>query len=130
MSKYSDKVAARKALGNAIEVAISITEGAHGAPTPPTLSPRPRTPPPEPRGVLVDLGPMPEDCARLYEIAADALDRASAVAREMLAHTHRSAQSGEATSAALLAETTSPRLRAAAVRLRRMPSRPKDRPAQ
>jgi uncharacterized protein YfaP (DUF2135 family) len=34
-------------------------------------------------------------------------------------------QSGEATSAALLAETTAPRLRAAAVRLSRMPSKPK-----
>ena len=127
MSKYSDKVAARNAIGNALAVAIEITERPHGEPTPPR---RPRTPTPEQRGVLVDLGPMPENCARLYEIAADALDRASAVAREMLAHTHRSAQSGEATSAALLAETTSPRLRAAAVRLRRMPSRPKGLTAQ
>jgi hypothetical protein len=122
VSKYSDKVAARNAAENALAVAIEITERPHGVPT---ATRRPRTPPPGQRGVLVDLGPMPENCARLYEIAADALDRASAVAREMLAHTHRSAQSGEATSAALLAETTAPRLRAAAVRLRRMPARPK-----
>lgn len=122
MSKYSDKVAARNAAGNALAVAISITEGPHGVPTP---APRPRTPPPPQRGVLVDLGTMPQNCAAAFDAAAACLERASSIAREMLAHARRSCQSGEATCAALLAETTAPRLRAASVRLQRMPARPK-----
>lgn len=125
MSKYSDKVAARNADGNALAVAIEITEGPHGVPTPPTPPRRPRTPPPEPRGVLVDLGAMPQNCAAAFDAAAACLERAASIAREMLAHARRSCQSGEATCAALLAETTAPRLRAASVRLQRMPARPK-----
>lgn len=122
MSKYSDKVAARSAAGNALAVAIEIAERPHGVPTPPR---RPRTPPPPQRGVLVNLGTMPQNCAAAFDAAAACLERASSIAREMLAHARRSCQSGEATCAALLAETTAPRLRAASVRLQRMPARPK-----
>ena len=123
MSKYSEKVAARRLAGTfaAIDLAVRITDGKQ----PPPAPKKPKQPPPPPRGVLVDLGAMPENCAAAYREAADALDRASAIARAMLERTHRSAQSGEATSAALLAEATAPRLRAAAVRLSRMPSKPK-----
>ena len=121
MSKYSEKVAARRIQAQ-IDLAVRITDGVKPAPAP---KPKPKTPPPEQRGILVDLGAMPENCASAYREAADALDRAAAIARAMLDRTHRSAQSGEATSAALLAETTAPRLRAAAVRLSRMPSKPK-----
>lgn len=121
MSKYSEKVAARRIQAQ-IDLAVRITDGVQPAPDP---KPKPKTPPPEQRGILVDLGAMPENCAAAYREAADALDRAAEIARAMLERTHRSAQSGEATSAALLAETTSPRLRAAAVRLSRMPSKPK-----
>lgn len=121
MSKYSEKVAARRIQAQ-IDLAVRITDGVQPAPAP---KPKPKTPPPEQRGILVDLGAMPENCAAAYREAADALDRAAAIARAMLERTHRSAQSGEATSAALLAETTAPRLRAAAVRLSRMPSKPK-----
>lgn len=121
MSKYSEKVAARRIQAQ-IDLAVRITDGVQPAPAPKS---KPKTPPPEQRGILVDLGAMPENCAAAYREAADALDRAAAIARAMLERTHRSAQSGEATSAALLAETTSPRLRAAAVRLSRMPSKPK-----
>ena len=123
MSKYSEKVAARRIQAQ-IDLAVRITDGWQPAPAPQAPK-RPKTPPPEQRGILVDLGAMPENCAAAYREAADALDRASAIARAMLERTHRSAQSGEATSAALLAETTAPRLRAAAVRLSRMPSKPK-----
>ena len=123
MSKYSEKVAARRIQAQ-IDLAVRITDGRQPAPAPQAPK-RPKTPPPEQRGILVDLGAMPENCAAAYREAADALDRASAIARAMLERTHRSAQSGEATSAALLAETTAPRLRAAAVRLSRMPSKPK-----
>ena len=123
MSKYSEKVAARRIQAQ-IDLAVRITDGAEPPPAPPATK-RPKTPPPEQRGILVDLGAMPENCAAAYREAADALDRAAAIARAMLERTHRSAQSGEATSAALLAETTAPRLRAAAVRLSRMPSKPK-----
>ena len=123
MSRYSEKVAARRAasFGNALAVAIAITDGTQAPPAPK----KPKTPPPEPRGILVDLGTMPQNCASAFDDAATALDRAAAIARAMLEKTHRSAQSGEATSAALLAETTAPRLRAAAVRLSRMPRAPK-----
>ena len=121
MSKYSEKVAARRIQAQ-IDLAVRITDGVQPASPAPK---RPKTPPPEQRGILVDLGAMPENCAIAYREAADALDRAAAIARAMLERTHRSAQSGEATSAALLAETTAPRLRAAAVRLSRMPSKPK-----
>lgn len=120
---YAEKRARR--IGAAIDLAIRVTDGE----PPPAPARRPRTPPPEKRGTLVDLGTMPQNCADCYQRAAQELDRAAAIAREMLAHTHRSCQSGEATSAALLAETTAPRLRAAAVRLSRMPTapRPSDR---
>ena len=124
MSKYSEKVAARRIQAQ-IDLAVRITDGVQPAPAP---NPKPKTPPPEQRGILVDLGAMPENCAAAYREAADALDRAAAIARAMLERTHRSAQSGEATSAALLAETTAPRLRAASVRLSRMPSKPKPKP--
>jgi hypothetical protein len=123
MSKYSEKVAARRIQAQ-IDLAVRITDGGQPAPAPQAPK-RPKTPPPEQRGILVDLGAMPENCAAAYREAADALDRAAAIARAMLERTHRSAQSGEATSAALLAETIAPRLRAAAVRLSRMPSKPK-----
>lgn len=126
MSKYSEKVAARRAASTfaAIDLAVRITDGVQAPPAPK----KPKTPPPEPRGVLVELGAMPENCAIAYREAADALDRASAIARAMLERTRRSVQSGEATSAALLAETVAPRLRAAAIRLSRMPAKPKPQP--
>ncbi len=128
MSKYADKVSARRdrerQFSAALNIAMLVTDG-----PPPQTAPRPKTPPPEPRGILVDLGAMPANAADAFDMAADALDRAAAIAREMLTHTHRSVQSGEATSAALLAETTAPRLRASAKRLRGMPSAPRKRKA-
>jgi hypothetical protein len=119
--KYSEKKA-RRAAGTlaAIDLAVRITDGA----APPKPSPRPRIPPPEPRGVLVDLGTMPENCASALNEASAALLRAAGIARAMLERTGRSVQKSEAISAALLAETTAPRINAAAIRLRRMPSGP------
>jgi len=110
MSKYSDKVARRLA--------------ATDAPATPQALPKP--PAPRQRGTLVDLGALPANCAAAYEEAAAALERASAIARTMLERCARSCQSGEATSAALLAETTAPRLRAAATRLRHLPAAPRN----
>lgn len=117
MSKYSEKVAARRVQA-AIDVAVRVTEGA------PPPAPAAKTPPPEARGILVDLGALPANCASALADAADALDRAAALGREMLRRVRRSIQKSEAISASLLAETTAPRIRAAAVRLRRMPAAP------
>lgn len=120
MSKYADKVAARRA-ATAIDLAVRITNRE----IPPPAPPRPKTPPQPPRGVLVDLGELPARCASAFDEAAAALDRAAEAAREILGRAQRSVQSGEALGAAGLAETFAPRLRAAATRLRRMPAAPK-----
>lgn len=126
MSKYSEKVAARRVAGTfaAIDLAVRITDGKQ----PPPAPKKPKQTPPAPRGVLVDLGAMPENCALALDEAAAALDRAAEIARAMLARANRSVQSGESSGAAIFAETIAPRIRAAAVRLRRMPSKPKTQP--
>jgi len=123
MSKYADKVAARRAEA-AIDLAVRITDREILPPAPPA-APKSKTPPPPPRGILVDLGELPARCASAFDEAADALDRAAEAAREILGRAQRSVQSGEALGAAGLAETFAPRLRAAATRLRRMPAAPK-----
>ena len=114
MSKYSEKVARR----------LAAPDAAPDAPATPPSLPKPAAP--RQRGTLVDLGALPANCAAAYEEAAAALERASAIARTMLERCARSCQSGEATSAALLAETTAPRLRAAATRLRHLPAAPRN----
>lgn len=123
MSKYADKVAARRAEA-AIDLAVRITDR-EILPPAPLAPPKPKTPPPPPRGILVDLGELPARCASAFDEAAAALDRAAEIAREILGRAQRSVQSGEALGAAGLAETFAPRLRAAATRLRRMPAAPK-----
>ena len=62
MSRYAEKVAARRVAGTlaAIDLAVRISDGGE-APPPPAK--RPRVPPPEPRGILVDLGAAPENAA-------------------------------------------------------------------
>lgn len=124
MSRYAEKLAARRAAGTlaAIDLAVRITDGLQ----PPPAPKKPKTPPPPARGTLVDLGTMPANCAAAFLEAASALDRAASIARAMLERTHRSCQSAEATSAALLSETTAPRLLAAATRLSRLPTKPKE----
>lgn len=75
MSKYSEKVAARRLAGTfaAIDLAVRITDGKQAPPAPK----KPKQTPPAPRGVLVDLGAMPENCALALDEAAAALDRAA-----------------------------------------------------
>ena len=124
MSKYADKVAARRAEA-AIELAVRITDREILPPPATPAAPKQKTQPPPPRGVLVDLGALPEHCAEAFDEASAALDKAAEAARAILALAQRSVQSGEALGAAGLAETFAPRLRAAATRLRRMPAAPK-----
>lgn len=124
MSKYADKVAARRAEA-AIELAVRITDREILPPPATPAAPKPKQPPPPPRGVLVDLGDLPERCSAAFDEAAAALDKAAEAARAILALAQRSVQSGEALGAAGLAETFAPRLRAAATRMRRMPAAPK-----
>lgn len=123
MSKYSDKLAARRANGiqAAINLAVAITDATQAPPAPK----KPNTPPPTPRGVLVDLGTLPVNCAQAFTDAALVLERAAALADEIRARASRSVQSGEAQSAFCLASTIAPRLRAQGERLRRLP-RPKN----
>jgi hypothetical protein len=123
MSKYSEKVAARRIQAQ-IDLAVRITDGGQPAHAPQATK-RPKTPPPEQRGILVDLGALPANCARAFEDAAAALDRAAAFADEMRVRASRSIQSGEAQSAFGLASTVAPKLRAQSFRLERLP-RPKE----
>ena len=64
MSKYADKVAARRAEA-AIDLAVRITDREILPPAPPA-PPKPKTPPPPPRGILVDLGELPARCASAF----------------------------------------------------------------
>ena len=123
MSKYADKLAARRASGiqAAINLAVAITDGTQAPPAPK----KPKTPPPM-RGILVDLGTLPGNCAQAFIDAAIILERAAALADEMRARASRSIQSGEAQSAFCLASTIAPRLRAQGERLRRLPNPRKD----
>lgn len=117
MSKYADKLAARR-VEAAINLAVAITDGTQAPPAPK----KPKTPPPPMRGILVDLGTLPGNCAQAFTDAAIILERAAAVADEMRARASRSIQSGEAQSAFCLASTIAPRLRAQGERLRRLPN--------
>ena len=105
MSKYSDKVAARRAEA-ALDLAVRITDREIPPPAPPAppAPPKPKQPPPPPRGVLVDLGDLPARCSAAFDEAAAALDRAAEAARGILERAQRSVQSGEALGAAGLAE--------------------------
>lgn len=121
MSRYADKVAERRRehareFAAALNIAMTVTE------RPKAMRDSPQQ---ERRGILVELGSMPAECAAEYEQAAAHLDKAANIARAMLEQTRRSVQKSEAISASLLAETTAPRLRAAAVRLRRLPTKPR-----
>lgn len=106
MSKYAAKVAARA------RAAATATAGAE----------RPaEVQPPQPQQCgLADLGDLPGKCANALNAAANCLDVAAKLAREMLL-TARSVQRGEATSIAVMAEALAPKLRTYSVRMIAMP---------
>ena len=103
MSKYAAKVAARRAEQsasialNVIARIARIERGECVQPkTPATPKPaKPKTPPPEPRGLIADLGDAPAECAYRMRAAEKLIREALEVARVMQNKAKRGRQAGE-----------------------------------
>ena len=103
MSKYAAKVAARKASEQAsiaLNVIARIERGECVQPkTPATPKPaKPKQPPPEPRGLIADLGDAPAMCAARMREAEKMIREALEIARVMQDRAKRGRQAGEVTS--------------------------------
>ncbi len=103
MSKYAAKVAERKASEQAsiaLNVISRIERGECVQPkTPATPKPaKPKQPPPEPRGLIADLGDAPAMCAARMREAEKLIREALEIARVMQDRAKRGRQAGEVTS--------------------------------
>ena len=100
MSKYAAKVAARRAEQSAsiaMNVIARIERGECVQPkTPATPKPaKPKQPPPEPRGLIADLGDAPAMCAARMREAEKLIREALEIARVMQNRAKRGRQAGE-----------------------------------
>lgn len=100
MSKYAAKVAARRAEQSAsiaLNVIARIERGECVQPkTPATPKPaKPKQPPPEPRGLIADLGDAPAECAYRMRAAERLIREALEIARVMQNRAKRGRQAGE-----------------------------------
>lgn len=94
-SKYAAKVAARRSEQSAsiaLNVIARIERGECVQPKPP---PKPKTPPPEPRGLIADLGDAPAECAYRMRAAEKLIREALEIARTMQDRAKRGRQAGE-----------------------------------
>lgn len=115
MSKYARKCAARiaaqgRAMG-AIDFALRITSG--------EVKPKPKKPPqlpPQPRGLIGDLGDRPKRLAALLESAAASLREAEALAEEVYTLAKLGLQRSEPLAISQFIVATAPRVEAMAAR--------------
>ena len=95
MSKYAAKVAARRAEQSASIALNVIARIERGECVQPKTPPKPKTPPPEPRGLIADLGDAPAECAYRMRAAEKLIREALEVARVMQNKAKRGRQAGE-----------------------------------
>lgn len=119
MSKYARKKAARMATTqrtfSAINLAVQITNG--------TIKPKakkPKQPPPEPRGLVADLGDRPEKLAVLLTDCANLLVEASSLADKILELAKRGIQQSEPRAISQFLVPTAQRVAGMAARARRI----------
>lgn len=95
MSKYAAKVAARRAEQSASIALNVIARIERGECVQPKQPPKPKTPPPEPRGLIADLGDAPAMCAARMREAEKLIREALEIARVMQNRAKRGRQAGE-----------------------------------
>ena len=95
MSKYAAKVAARRAKQSASIALNVIARLDCGKCVQPKTPPKPKTPPPEPRGLIADLGDAPAECAARMREAEKMIREALEIARVMQNRAKRGRQAGE-----------------------------------
>ena len=131
MSKYQRKLARREAEAqmrkpNIMSLSIAFQrveqQKREALPEQKAARAKPKTPPPEARGTVHDLGDRPQRAAKLIEEAADFLRSAEAVLEECYSMGGRGAQQGEPLSALGCIRAMYPRLDAVALRVAKIPN--------
>ena len=95
MSKYAAKVAARRAEQSTSIALNVIARIERGECVQQQQPPKPKTPPPEPRGLIADLGDAPAMCAARMREAEKLIREALEIARVMQNKAKRGRQAGE-----------------------------------
>ena len=95
MSKYAAKVAARRAEQSASIALNVIARIERGECVQPKTPPKPKQPPPEPRGLVAPLGDAPAMCAARMREAEKLIREALEIARVMQNKAKRGRQAGE-----------------------------------
>lgn len=96
LSKYAAKKAARAAANQSASIALNvIARIERGECVQPKTPPKPKAPPPEPRGLIADLGDAPLMCANRMMEAERLIREALEIARVMQNIAKRGRQAGE-----------------------------------
>ena len=123
MSKYAAKKARQAEMAQktfaAINLAVRITNGTATPPKPK----KPKQPPPPPRGLVNDLGTMPDDLADALEAAAENLRRANEIAAAALVASAKGLQTAEPRALESMTLVMADKAANAAKRARKIPNR-------